>query len=173
MTGDKGARPTVSDDPARRDMVTVRVRGLPVAVQARAQEHSDELVRELTLVGEQQRQQGNTAGLPVRLLALVDQLTGQYSAFTAEQVRQLAEATATGIETIDLTYRIPHSAAEAAQALGDILDEADDYCRAGRYLLTLAAPDELVAYRRWFLSQFTQQAAGRPPVTWSEYKHAP
>jgi hypothetical protein len=86
------------------------------------------------------RQQTNTAELPVRLIALVEQVTGRYSAFTAEQERQLAEATVAGAETIDLTYRIPSTAAEVAQAIGDILDEADDYCRGGRYLLTLAHP---------------------------------
>jgi hypothetical protein len=151
------------------DLITVEVVGLPVAVQARAQEQSDELLRELTLIGERMRQRGDHAGLPVRLVTLVEQLSGQYSAFTVEQEKQLADAVASGAETVDLAYRVPRSAAAAAQALGDILDEADDYCRAGQHLLTLATPDELVSYRRWFLAQFTEQAAGKPPVAWVEY----
>jgi hypothetical protein len=154
---------------ATDDLITVELVGLPVAVQVRAQEHSDELVRELTLVGERMRQRGDHAGLPARLVALIEQLTSQYSGFTVEQEKQLAEAIACGAETVDLTYRVPRSAAAASQALGEILDEADDYCRAGQHLLTLATPDELVSYRRWFLAQFTGQAAGAPPVPWTEY----
>jgi hypothetical protein len=61
------------------------------------------------------------------------------------------------------------SAVAAAAHLGDILDEADDYCRSGKLLLTLATPPPLVTYRKWFLSQFTEQAAGSPPTTWADY----
>src|SRR4051812_48403301 len=114
-------------DATDEGLVTVRLLGLPLPVLARAQEHSDELIRELTLVGEQMRQQGDHAGLPARLVTLVEQLTAEYSAFTGEQEQQLAEATAAGRPTIDLDYRVPASTAAAARALEVILDEADDY----------------------------------------------
>jgi hypothetical protein len=160
----------MSTHDAPEELLTVHVRGLPIAVQTRAQEQTDELTRELTLIGEQLRQQGNTGELPARLVALIDQLTGRYSRFTAEQEKQLADAIAANEGTVDLVYRIPASAAGAAQALADILDEADDYCRAGKHLLTLSTPPELVTYRRWFLAQFTTQAVGEPPLTWAEYE---
>ena len=87
-------------------------------------------------------------------------LSDRYAIFTAQQEAQLATAIEAGEPTIDLTYTLPVSAAAAAGALGEILDEADEYCRQGQLLLTLAAPPELVAYRRWFLDQFVDQAAG-------------
>ena len=149
--------------------VTIRVIGLPIAIQARAQEHADELTRELTLINAQLRSEGNVRDLPAVLVTLIEQLTAQYSEFTAEQEQQLADAVAGGVETIDLTYRLPASAGAAAQALGDILDQADAYCRNGRLLLTLATPADLVTYRRWFLSQFTDQAAGQPAISWADY----
>lgn len=168
-----GSDPRLPDDPfpdeqVPDDLLTVHVLGLPLALQLRAQQHGDELTRELTLIGEQMRQQGSTGDLPTRLVSLIDQLAARYSGFTTEQEQQFADAYLTDVETIDLTYRVPFSAAGAAQQLGDILDEADEYCRVGKYLLTLATPADLVVYRRWFLDQFVSQAAGNPPVPWGD-----
>ena len=50
-----------------------------------------------------------------------------------------------------------------------MLDEADDYCRAGRHLLNLATPDELRAFRSWYLGQVRDQLAGGPPEPWPEH----
>jgi hypothetical protein len=151
------------------DLVTVELHDLPVPLQARMQEHSDELVRELTLIAEQMHQRGDAHGLPVRLVELITTLTSEYSMFTVEQEQRLADAVRSGIERIDLTYRIPPSAAGAAAEMAAVLAEADDYCRAGRHLLTLATPTDLVTYRNWFLDQFVDQIAGRPPVSWPDY----
>jgi hypothetical protein len=170
MTSDATQGASTSEAARSDDLVTFHVNGLPIALQARAQEHADELTRELTLIGAQLRQAGNTRVLPARLLDLIDQLTARYSMLTVEQEDQIAAATVERRDTIDLTYRLPASVAGAAQALSDILDEADDYCREGQLLLTLATPDDLVAYRRWFLSQFSGQAAGEPPVSWDDYR---
>ncbi len=151
-------------------ILTVHVLGLPVQLQRRAQQHNEELTRELTLIAERMRQHGTPAALPARLVALVEQLSHQYGGMSDEQEEQLEEARASGADTVDLTYQLPPSAAGAARALGQMLDEADDYCREGKHLLTLASPPDLVSYRHWFLSQFTEQAVGRPPVRWSDYR---
>lgn len=151
------------------DLVRFRIVGMPVETQMRAQQHVDGLIRELTLLGEGMRQQGSTGELPARLVALVDELTRTYSGLTAEQAQQLDIARATGHHTVDLTYRLPASVVDAVRALDAILDEADEYCRAGRHLLTLATPPELVTFRRWYLDEFTRQSAGHPPRTWAEY----
>jgi hypothetical protein len=156
-------------DVGSEELITVEVIGLPVDVQSQAQQQTDELARELTLVAEQLKQDGGSGELPVRFVELVSALSGRYSVFTAEQERQLTEAIAAGKRTVDLTYTVPVSAVAAAAHLGDILDEADDYCRSGKLLLTLATPPPLVTYRKWFLAQFVDQAAGRPPTTWADH----
>ena len=152
------------------ELITVHVLGLPTGLQVQAQQQNDELTRELMLVAEQMRQRGNAADLPVRFVEMVSTLSERYAIFTAEQEAQLTAAIAAGQPTIDLTYTLPASAAAAAGALGEILDEADEYCRQGQLLLTLATPPELVAYRRWFLDQFVHQAEGAAPVSWSDYR---
>ena len=115
------------------------------------------------------RQRGDDGGLPARLVEVIATVTRAYSSFTAEQERQLAEATRSGVPSIDLTYRIPASAAGAATELAGVLAEADDYCRAGQHLLTLATPPELERFRTWFLREFVDQISGAPPVSWPEY----
>jgi hypothetical protein len=151
------------------DLVTIQVIGMPIAVQSRAQEHADELTRELTLIGARLREEGNIRDLPAKLVTLIEQLNARYSRFTTEQEQLLADATARGDHTIDLTYRLPAAAAGHAQELGALLDQADVYCRTGRHLLTLETPDDLVAFRRWYLSQFIDQVSGQPPVSWDTY----
>ena len=164
---------STGDNALAEDLITVEIVGLPVAVQLEAQQQNDELTRELVLVAEQLRQEGESAALPVRFVEVVGTLSTRYSMFTAEQEQQLRTAIESGAERLDMTYRVPRSAAVAAAHLGDILDEVDDYCRRGKLLLTLATPARLVTYRRWFLDQFVSQAAGGPPVSWAEYAAAP
>ena len=157
------------DDVRAEDLITVEIVGLPIDVQLEAQQQNDELTRELVLIAEQLRQEGDSAALPVRFVELVGTLSTRYSMFTAEQEQQLRTAIEAGDERLDMTYRVPRSAAAAAAHLGDILDEVDDYCRRGKLLLTLATPPKLVTYRRWFLDQFVSQAAGGQPVSWADY----
>jgi hypothetical protein len=155
------------------ELVTVHLLRLPVGLQARIEEHNAELTRELLLIGEQMRQQGDHAGLPARLVTLVEQLTAEYAVFTGEQEQQIAEAITQGVDEIDVTYRVPSSVGGAARALDDILEEADEYCRAGEHLLTLPTPPELVTYRHWFLDQFVGQTAGQEPVPFPAYDGRP
>jgi hypothetical protein len=161
------------DDALAEDLITVEIVGLPVAVQLEAQQQHDELTRELVLVAEQLRQEGDSAALPVRFVELVGALSTRYSMFTAEQEQKFRSAIESGVDWLDMTYRVPRSAAAAAAHLGEVLDEVDDYCRRGKLLLTLATPAKLVTYRRWFLDQFVSQAAGGQPVSWVEYAARP
>lgn len=149
------------------ELVNIHIRGLPVPLHARSQAHGDELMREFRLLAEQMRQEG-TDGLPTRLIELVNALEGQYSAFTEAQEDELDRAIQAGDETIELTYALPASVGEGVAALSAILDEVDELCRQGQYLLTLATPPDLVAYRHWFLDEFTRQIAGERPLTWAD-----
>ena len=153
-------------DPAGDGLVTVRLLELPVDVYARAREHTDELMREFTFIRAQSADPEGTS-VPAKLLGLVDELTGRYSGFTAGTQAELESAVADGTSTIDLEYVVPPDVAAACIHLGELLDAADDYCRGGEVLLTLATPDDLVAYRRWFLREFVRQTSGEAPIPWS------
>ena len=82
---------------ADEELVTVRLDLLPLDVQTAAQQHGDELTRELVLVAERLHQQTDGAPeLPLRFVELVTALNARYSVFTAEQEQQLAAALAAG-----------------------------------------------------------------------------
>jgi hypothetical protein len=149
------------------DLVEVYLNGLPVPIWARAQEHFQDLMREFALIAASSG--SSVHPVPARLLELVDALTVEYAGLNDAQEQQLADAAAAGESTIDLVFRVPPQAAEAAAALGSVLDEADEFCRQGEHLLTLATPEDCLAYRRWYIAQFVDQLAGKPPVAWADW----
>ena len=79
---------------------------------------------------------------------------------------ELHAAAEEGRASIDLVYHVPVEVGSAAKELGQLLDEADDYCRQGD-LLTLVAPTQAAAFRRWFLGEFVRQTSGSEPRPWS------
>lgn len=145
-------------------LVEVRIVGLPIDVYRESQEHVDELLREFALIRE--RDPDDSPAVPRRLLDLVDRLTVQFSGFTAAQEAQLRDAVEHGHESIDLVYRVPRETKEAVIALGAMLDDADAFCRSGKHLLTLTTPPRAVAFRQWFLDEFTRQIEGGEPRPW-------
>lgn len=151
------------------ELVDVRLVGLPLQVWQRTQEHADGLLREFALIV---HDPGAAAAAPGRLLALVKELNAGYGSFSEEQTREMEAALGRGEDSIDLTYQVPPAAAAAAQALGDMLDEADEYCRRGDHLLTMATPPEELAFRHWFISEFVAQLGGAPPTRWADYPRA-
>lgn len=153
----------VSTPPTR-----VHLRELPVATCMHSQEQSEGLLCEFALIAAE-GDPGCEPALPARLLELVDAVNAQYSGLTGPQEAQLWQAHQAGRVSIDdLVHEVPVGAGEAARALGRMLDEADDCCRAGEHLLTLAA-DEVTVRFRWCLDQFTDQLGGASPVPWPQY----
>ena len=140
---------------------------MPVPLWAASQEHLDELLREFTLMtAGLQDEDSQAPPVPVRLIRLVADLTARFAGTGDVQRAQLFEAAAAGEPELDLVYHMPPAAGPASADLGRLLDEADDYCRAGEHLLTLASPEDIVRFRRWYLGQVQEQLAGAEPVPW-------
>lgn len=147
-------------------MVEVRLLQLPLDVWQRTQEHIDGLLREFALIVQDEEARAATPG---RLLALIEEVSAGYGQFSAEQRLQMEAALQRGEREIDLRYEVPPAAAGAAQQLGDMLDAADEYCRTGNHLLTLATPPAELRFRKWFISEFVDQIAGQRPTPWPDY----
>lgn len=147
-------------------MVQVRLIGVPVRLRARNIEHGEGLLREFALV--RLGADRSEAGVPDRLLKLVDEVRSTYGGFGAGPSSELDAALARGQEILDVTYTVPAHAGPLITRLNQVLDDAEQLCREGRYLLTVAAPPDVAAYRRWSLGEFERQIAGHPPVPWPE-----
>jgi hypothetical protein len=150
---------------AEEELVTVRLIGLPLRLWARASEHHEDLMREFALIT--LSTSGARWTLPSRLLQLIADVRARYGAGSPDDAATRDAALAAGQETLDLTYRVPAAVREACLSLGSLLDEADEYCRADAYLLTLTTPPATAAFRRWFLGEFVRQIDGEPPYPWS------
>jgi hypothetical protein len=149
----------------------VRLLQLPVQLWAASQEHSDELLRDALMTAGLEERDDKALAVPVRLLRLVEQLTASFAGSSDEQEARLFAAAARGDEVLDVVeFALPEAAGLACVQLERLLDEADDYCRAGDHLLTLSTPEELRAFRSWYLAQVREQLAGAPPVPWPDYR---
>lgn len=144
------------------ELVEVRLVRFPLRVYARATEHVNELLREFALLAASTPTDSHT--VPARLLELVEELSRRYPRQTDHEAEREA-ALARGDREADFSIKVPASAAEAGLALDALLDEAEDYCRAGA-LLTLAAPPDVTAFRRWYLREVAAQIRGAAPTPW-------
>ncbi|MBB2901391.1 hypothetical protein FHR75_002179 [Kineococcus radiotolerans] len=147
------------------ELVTVRLLGLPLALRGRFLRYHEDLLRELALI-QIGRERGPASTLPQRLLSLADELARVYAPFRAQPAAALDAAAAAGRASCDVTYTVPVEVAPLLRQVGDVLEEADDFCRAEQHLLTLPAPPEVVAYRRWVFGEFARQLAGEEPRPW-------
>jgi len=152
------------------DLLEVRLIGLPLDVQSTTNAHYDALMREFELI----RQSDNAAEtVPVRLLDLVDELSTRFQEFSEQPRAVLEAALESGGTTVDLVYHVPPEIVEECRRLLDLLDEVDEYCLAGKHLVTLSSPPAVRAYREWFVREFIEQAAGRPPTSWADHIEPP
>jgi len=154
-------------------LVEVHLLALPVPLAARSQQHFEELMREFVLIAAGHEHGHGEHEAPARLMKLVETLVQQYGAVAGAAEERLADAIDRGDQAIDdHVLEVPATAGPAAQALGELIDEADEYCRRGRHLLTLATPADCVAYRRWYLGQVITQVQGAKPIPWTDSDEA-
>jgi hypothetical protein len=150
-------------------LVEIHLLQLPVALAERARQHFEGLMREFALITAGSQDGGTTHHVPARLTELVDALTVEFAGVNTVADQELEDAIDAHLPTIeDHVLLLPPAAGEASRALGAMIDEADDYCRQGEHLLTLASPADCVAYRGWYLGQVIGQLAGEPPVAWPD-----
>lgn len=150
------------------ELVDVRLVGVPIALRERSTQHGDELLREMTLIVQQA---ATDTGVPGKLVRLAAEVRGTYSEFTVHANAEMDAAAEAGIDSIDVVYQVPRSVAGFCRHILDVINEADAYCREGKYLLTLATPPDILAYQQWILGEFIRQPNGEPPLPWSEYAH--
>ncbi|PPK92296.1 hypothetical protein CLV92_11542 [Kineococcus xinjiangensis] len=155
--------------PDDTDLAEVRLLRIPLRLRARSAQHGEELMRELALIqiGAQQHAREHVEeSVPQRLLDLAAEAQTTYGAFSAAPDAEMAAALERGEEDLDVTYRVPRHVGPFVRRMRGILEEADEYCRQGEHLLTLAAPADVAAYRRWLFDQFERQIAGEDPQPW-------
>jgi hypothetical protein len=149
-------------------LVEVVLRGFPVALHERADEHHRELLREFTHIAHADSSEGSDR-VPERLVALVAAVRAEYAPIGGDARARIERARAEAESAIELRYVVPAGMLDVIRRLVFELEEADEFCRSGD-LLTLATPDDIVTFRRWFLGEFERQLLGELPVAWPDYR---
>ena len=171
---DGNARATADYDPTVLDLLTVspvpadalcevQLLKTPLRLFARETARHRELMREMALIAF--ADDGATNHVPVALMQLAAELEGYRGVGAATDAVRDA-AIERGDAEIDLLYRLPPAVGAACRRLDELLDDAEEYCRSEN-LLTLAAPPDGVALRRWYLGQIAAQVEGAAPTPWT------
>lgn len=142
---------------------TVRLGPVPTRFLVEAKAHVDNVVRELTLMKDGAA--GRGVALAPELAALVEAVTVGFAEARNEMKRQASAAAARGDVMTELELSLGPDAAAAGEQYLAALDLADRYARDAD-LLTLAAPPEHQAFRRWYVRRIVEQmdalSHGRP-----------
>lgn len=138
------------DDDGGPQRFTVTLGDVPTELLLAAKAHVDNVVRELTLASTG-AQSGVSAAVPATLAELVHDVVNQFAEARQAIKRQALAAAHRGMDRTVLSLTLPAEAAEAGERYLAALEEADAYGRASR-LLTLAAPPQHAAFRRWYVT---------------------
>jgi hypothetical protein len=165
--GAEGADPpAVGADPLA--VVEVHLLQVPLQLRRRALEHADEVAREIQLIV--------TGGdAPPDLVAVLARVThsrghssDSYRQLAADMRVQLDAATLAGNEFADAHYTVTGAAVTAVAEMDTLFERFDGLSESDQ-LLTLAAPEDIKAFRRWLLGQYLTQFEGQAPESWPQW----
>ena len=142
----------------------VVMKELPLDLYARASAWADALMREFVFISESDVDSDDDLR---NLLEHVDATRSRFLGFMSDVQRVVDDAIARGETTIDLELEVPRDLGAAAVEVGHMLDEADAFCRSGE-LLTVATPDQIREFRRWYTDELEHQLAGQPSTAWPD-----
>jgi len=151
----------VQGDDAGYGMVDVVIVGLPLASYVESEQHNDALMREFALISRDDR----ASSLPRRLLDLVAEIETYFGPQVSASRAQIAAALERGDTSVDLHIRMHPRNRIFVERVVSLLEEADRYCQEGD-LLTLAASDDVVRFRTWYLGEVLAQLDGAAPTPW-------
>lgn len=142
------------------ELIPVRLLGMPAQVFASFRDWYAEIRRELRLLA---FAQGDRYPVAAEIAEMTLQV--EHERRLAEGVDQLDEAIRTGQERVDLDYLVPDTAPATMARMGEVLAEADRFCR-DQSLLTVPATPQQLALLEWYVGEFGRQAAGEEPRPW-------
>lgn len=153
------------------ELVPVVLLDYPIDVWSRASDESRDLTREFTLIVlNEGREQTD---IPARLVELSEELQATYGSLGTAQSAALEQARADGVVSIDrLVFPLPRGIGRDVDRLARMMDEADEYCRRGEHLLSLASTPASKAFRDWFFDEIVRQLDGEAPTPWPASKYA-
>ena len=85
--------------------------------------------------------------------------------FPSSVTSEINDALGRGDATVDLQVRVDPESSTVIEQMLDLLDLADEFCRAKR-LLSLARTPQQREFQQWYFGEFLRQARGESPSAW-------
>ena len=145
------------------DWKTTRMLRCPVELGLRLDQHLDDLVRELQLIGADRHKEP-----PAPVGELTDNLLRAACArHTGRRIAQ--QAAADGLDYVDVEMPMPRAMSPSVRELLRLARQADEVCHE-HGLLTLAATPEMESLRTWFTDCMVGQLEhDAPPVAYEDW----
>ncbi|MEU7046895.1 SpoIIE family protein phosphatase [Streptomyces eurythermus] len=137
---------------------TVTLIDMPYIVFRAAQQHGDEMLRELMSTTRVE----DRTGVSGPELLVANDVANVINACMASAL----EETVTSGATVTLDIAFPSDAAPAVDTLRHVLEQGDAAAQLGS-LLTLPAPPHVRSHYEWVLDQLVTQLSGGPPTAWT------
>lgn len=147
--------------------VRVRLLDVPVDLFCAAEQHANDLLREVALMA---AARPDVAGghLFEEILAAADAYAHRPGAVRHRVAESIALAQRQGWDSVTVDVDADVESADGALAWEEMLQRFDALSRDER-LLTLPADSELAAYRAWYVRELVEQVrTGRDPVSWQD-----
>ena len=140
----------------------------PVEIGLQRQEWRHGLLREFQLITYGNHEHPEHLRVPLRLLALADEMTLRYGRLIEEHTAELERALAAGAARAILRYPLLPGVRALEIQFAKVMEESDAYCREQR-LMTLPPSAETYSLRRWVIEEVVRQYDGEPPRAWPEF----
>jgi hypothetical protein len=145
--------------------VRVRLVDVPVGLFCAAEQHTNDLLREIALMAAARPELGH-GHLFTEMLSTADTYAHRPAAVRNRVAESVAVALRQGWDSVTVDFDADLDAADGALAWEELLQRFDAMSR-DEQLLTLPADDELAAYRAWYVRELVEQVrTGRQPVSW-------
>lgn len=130
--------------------------GVPARVFLESQDHQQDLIRELQIIEIGGTVDDGTVRVSQRLAQLISGVLSEYEAVRTATRDQALAALTRGDQVVTLQVPVFPGMAQALRRWLQLLEEADELCRAGELLL-LAPRPEVRQLRRWYVEQLTHR----------------
>lgn len=144
---------------------TAVLRDFPLRVWAQSRQHSDEVVRELTLMLEGERSGQTSLDAPQALVDLAGMFTTRFGPLLDQLYAAREAALLAGRDRMDSEVALVEGTPELLGQVREVLDAVDDFCRSGD-LLTLERTEVDRRLFDWTLDELVAQFHGEEPTPW-------
>lgn len=149
----------------RSTAVEVIYRDVPVDIYLALEQHNEAMLRECELLSIQVSLSPEDANrVPSQVADLVQRSLKYLSVQVTSLRRQVHQAVADGLDTVDLVTRSSPADIAAAEEFSWISDETDKLSRQGLLLISPASED-VARLRAWFIDEMRNQIHNGPSAT--------